>query len=372
MSSRRIPELDGIRGLAIALVVVFHFIVLPIAAQPGTFWSYIQAAGRLMWTGVDLFFVLSGFLIGGILLDSRESPDYFRRFYLRRFFRIVPIYAVVVIAMWFYVNRFRAGWANGDPIPWYSYPLFLQNFWMAAKNESGVFGVSWSLAVEEQFYLTLPAMIRFVDRKWLPYVVAAGIVLAPVLRMLCFFYLPEYRSALFLMMPCRADALLLGVAGALAVRDHRARRWLVDHPQALWAALAILTLGACMFTLRFRSIFQIRMVLAGYTWIAVLYLCVLLIGSTHPESWLAGCLRWRWLRWLGAIAYGVYLIHYQLLEIAFRSLLPHYRTSREIVLSGSLLVFTLVLCSLSWRLFEKPLIALGHRLTSRRVMIPFE
>src|ERR1700690_1908815 len=88
----RIPELDGIRGIAIAMILAHHYFLLPIAASPGTFWSYVQAAGRLAWSGVDLFFVLSGFLIGGILLDARNSNNYYQTFYRRRIYRIFPLY----------------------------------------------------------------------------------------------------------------------------------------------------------------------------------------------------------------------------------------------------------------------------------------
>jgi peptidoglycan/LPS O-acetylase OafA/YrhL len=93
---RRIPELDGVRGCAVGLVLIFHLVVRPIEAPPATLWSYTQAAGRLTWSGVDLFLVLSGFLIGGIPIDSRDSPNYFRAFYARRFFRIVPLYMVIL------------------------------------------------------------------------------------------------------------------------------------------------------------------------------------------------------------------------------------------------------------------------------------
>ena len=77
---RRIPELDGVRGCAVGLVLIFHLVVGPIEAPPATFWSYMQAAGRLTWSGVDLFFVLSGFLIGGILINSRDSQITSERF----------------------------------------------------------------------------------------------------------------------------------------------------------------------------------------------------------------------------------------------------------------------------------------------------
>ena len=101
-SKSRIPELDGLRGLAILLVLLYHFVSSP-RIQPPLFHK-LFAIG---WSGVDLFFVLSGFLIGGILLDVRESPNYFRTFYGRRFYRIVPLYylwigAYFVIALfWF-------------------------------------------------------------------------------------------------------------------------------------------------------------------------------------------------------------------------------------------------------------------------------
>ena len=92
----RIRELDGLRGVAIGMVVLFHFFQNTMAFPPGSVFSYVQAGLRLSWTGVDLFFVLSGFLIGGILLDSRESTNYYSVFYKRRFFRIVPIYLVTL------------------------------------------------------------------------------------------------------------------------------------------------------------------------------------------------------------------------------------------------------------------------------------
>src|SRR5712691_8898491 len=90
---KRIPELGGLRGIAILLVLVYHFIIIPGGLSVGnaTLPAYLVALGKLSWSGVDLFFVLSGFLIGGILLDARNSPNYFKTFYLRRAHRILPI-----------------------------------------------------------------------------------------------------------------------------------------------------------------------------------------------------------------------------------------------------------------------------------------
>src|SRR6266851_1125269 len=97
--SGRIPELDGIRGIAIGMVLIAHH--FEVVSRPGSTLAYALVPLRLTWSGVDLFFVLSGFLIGGILLDARESSNYFRVFYTRRFFRIIPIYAVLLVSVGF-------------------------------------------------------------------------------------------------------------------------------------------------------------------------------------------------------------------------------------------------------------------------------
>jgi peptidoglycan/LPS O-acetylase OafA/YrhL len=91
MSGRRVPELDGIRGLAILLVIFWHYVSAPGALMPNdTLGGILFRVGALTWSGVDLFFVLSGFLIGGILIDAKASPSYFKTFYVRRTFRILP------------------------------------------------------------------------------------------------------------------------------------------------------------------------------------------------------------------------------------------------------------------------------------------
>src|SRR5882724_6048883 len=136
----RIPELDGIRGVAIAMVLAHHYFLLPIRAPLGSLLSYVQAAGRLAWSGVDLFFVLSGFLIGGILLDARDSSNYFSVFYTRRFFRIVPIYAICLLGAFSLAllidHRMapRLAWMVQERVPFVPHLAFLQNFWMADKT----------------------------------------------------------------------------------------------------------------------------------------------------------------------------------------------------------------------------------------------
>jgi len=94
----RVPELDGLRGAAIFMVVVFHYLEQQGTVSGGGLTPILQRVALMGWSGVDLFFVLSGFLIGGILVDARNSPSYFRTFYTRRFFRIIPIYYLWILA----------------------------------------------------------------------------------------------------------------------------------------------------------------------------------------------------------------------------------------------------------------------------------
>jgi len=146
---------------------------------------------RLTWSGVDLFFVLSGFLIGGILLDHRDSPNYFKTFYLRRAYRILPLYFLVVTLCWIVFQLSNRGWTPFGRIdlfpgtlPWWSFFTFTQNLVVAVVGGSsrGGLGVTWSLAIEEQFYLTLPFVIRRVSRKNLGYILVAVICVVPILR----------------------------------------------------------------------------------------------------------------------------------------------------------------------------------------------
>ena len=169
--SVRIPALDGLRGIAILVVLLRHAIFGVTSVQGieahSRFATFVIACGQLSWSGVDLFFVLSGFLIGGILLDARSSPRYFQTFYIRRAYRILPLYFLVIglsllphLLAQFSVAR--ATHTTPLPLPWLSYATFTQNFWMAYLGVFGPsgMGITWSLAIEEQFYLSIPLLIR--------------------------------------------------------------------------------------------------------------------------------------------------------------------------------------------------------------------
>lgn len=371
--SGRIPELDGIRGLAIASVLAYHYFFLAFRFKPGSLPSYLVATGRLAWSGVDLFFVLSGFLIGGILLDNRDSSNYFKVFYTRRFLRIVPIYAVCLvgaiglISLAHFDKTERFAWIWAKQLPWTPYFVFLQNFWMAYRNTLGVFGltVTWSLAVEEQFYLTLPLVIRIVSPRHLIGILIAGILAAPTLRILLHALWPEHIFSWVLMMPCRADALLLGVLGAVAMRDSRWRTRLEKNRGVMQLALLLFFCGFLGLTLRSPGPYSLGMLTFGFTWLAMFYVTILLYSLTFRDTWMSKCLRWKTLGWLGSIAYGAYLLH-QLIQgvlfSLFRGSPPLILSFQDFALSVLALAFTFAVCYMSWTYFEKPLVQLGHSL----------
>jgi peptidoglycan/LPS O-acetylase OafA/YrhL len=368
----RIPELDGLRGIAIAMVLLWHLFFAVIDAPMHSPLAYLQAAGRLAWTGVDLFFVLSGFLIGGILLDHRAASNYFQIFYTRRFFRIVPLYMLCVGIGYVLMALIQQGALPGvrflaavEPLPWVPHIFFLQNFWMAARGTGGLLVITWSLAVEEQFYLTLPAVVRSVRPARLLQFVCGVILAAPLIRVILFYAWPGHPWAQFTLLPCRADTLMLGVLGAITIRSPRCRSWLVANRTALRSVLLFLAAGLLFFAKLSFDPLQFGMQMAGYTWIAVFYVCVLLYVLSNRQSWTSRLVSWPPLRWLGTLAYGLYLSHMLVAWAIFGFLYSHHPRVADLASAGAsalALLVTVILCQVSWVYFEKPLLKLGHHI----------
>ena len=358
-------ELDGLRGMAILMVVAFHYNLAPF----------------LGGVGVDLFFVLSGFLLGGTLLDKKEAPNYFKAFYARRICRIFPLYflSLFLFLILLLAAPFTLGWflfgdsirfLLGDPLPLWSYFTFTQNFAMVDQGAWGTpwLGHAWSLAVVEQFYLILPFLIRFVSREKLPYLLAGLILTAPLSRTILFNFHPHGDFGLYVLMPCRADSLLLGVLCAYAIRNERCLNLLRTHTQALYGVLTVLIAGVIMMVLSRPSTPTLHQPFFapsyGYTWLALMYSCVLLIAVTEKRGLVTWVTRIRPLGALAVITFGVYLLHMPI-GFSFRWLilgqlqLPQTWWSDLVVAFGALLI-TLTLTSISWIFFERRIVRWGR------------
>jgi peptidoglycan/LPS O-acetylase OafA/YrhL len=368
----RIRELDGLRGAAIAMVVIFHFFQGTLVAPPGSTLAYLQAATRLSWTGVDLFFVLSGFLIGGILLDSRASTNYYSVFYKRRFFRIVPIYIVTLLLTAVLISlKLESGtspikWLTTEGAPWYAYLTFTQNFWMAHAGSVGCNGLAmtWSLAVEEQFYLTVPLYIRALSRRWLARFLVIGICGAPLLRTLLLRFGSDSSIGIYTMMLCRSDALLLGVLAAVLLRNDRWRERIRSAGIAFYISIPIFLVGLGFLTLRAWNPAASMLKTIGYTWVALFYVTILVFVLTRPDSRLTKFFRMKGLCWLGALAYGIYLFHTGVQYLLFGLILGHGATINSIptfLVTLAAVPLTLLLAMLSWRYIEQPLIRMGRQ-----------
>jgi peptidoglycan/LPS O-acetylase OafA/YrhL len=363
----RVPELDGIRGLAILMVLVWHYVVCQVRVPPGGISGSLLRVFNLTWSGVDLFFVLSGLLIGGILLDNRDSPSYFRTFYARRACRILPLYYAFVVlfalTLWLLPGRPHSRWAwlVYGPLPLWSYATFTQNLAMALRDTFGsnFAAPTWSLAIEEQFYLVLPLLVRLAPRRRLEWVLGALICAAIPVRVFLHALSGGSWTVNYVLLPSRMDALLIGVVLACILRTP-AVAWLQRRRR--WVTVALVLEGTLVWPLL--SIPVEGLALWGYTALALFYATLVLRVRLGAQEWWGAVFRGRVLVHLGAISYGLYLFH-QVVSGALHAVVfrrgPQITSLPEAAVTGVALVLTLGLCNLSWRYFERPLVEWGRR-----------
>ncbi len=377
-----VPELDGIRGLAVLGVMIFHQTVMnPVTSFDHQF---VRLAGYLNF-GVDLFFVLSGFLITGILFDSRPSPHYYRNFYARRSLRIVPLYYAVLFLAFVVVPQFphpkleKWGHVRGLGQVWYW--LFLSNWSIALGKvgfRHGMIDLSWTLSIEEQFYLTWPLVVRSLTRRRLMHV-CLGLAVFSTLVRLILVVSGATPVQVALLTPARMDALGLGAWVALASRGGvgfaplvKPARWL-GAVAGLIVALMIWdggSLGSWDY--------QTQLILYP-TMLAITFAALLTVVAGGPKDrWFPALLRSRFLTTFGTFSYALYLFHNPV-QAALRDTL--FRPTRFPTLWGSpvpgqLLFYVAAtipavgLAWLSWHLYEKPWLRLKRFFPATEVPPP--
>ena len=358
------PALDGLRGLAILLVLCYH------SRQPGanvsgfTAEKVYYALASWGWSGVDLFFVLSGFLITGILLDSKVAPFYFRNFYARRTLRIFPLYYGILILL-FVVLRptieanedYRAALHHQ-----YWFWTYTHNWWMAITNPNvKPLTHLWSLAVEEQFYLFWPLIVRHCGKRaialWCIFFTFAAPILRTGLVLLGVSPLSIQWATV-----CRLDTLSVGGLLAVLVRTG------IDLSRlANWVGL--LAIGATALSVALAIICQPHNLLQtlGLLVLALLFGAGLMYAVSLPSRHIAvRCLEWKPLRFVGRVSYGIYVFHW----FVVLQLNNHWKTvglspglGNQIAFLMVLLSISLMLATLSWYLYERRFLAFKNHFT---------
>lgn len=214
---QRRADLDGLRGIAILLTIFLHYV------SRGGYFTFIvpQPIGMLLdsfWSGVDIFFVLSGFLIGGIIIDNRRAGNFFRVFYLRRAVRILPVALATIAFAYLVLPALGVSHPVDQQVPPLAYLLFVNNVWTSYGVAAyPPLGPMWSLAIEEQFYFMAPAFILLAgSRRWMAIAILI-ILTSPLLRLV------NLGFSAWDFTLCRLDGFSAGMLVAVMVRDERFR-----------------------------------------------------------------------------------------------------------------------------------------------------
>lgn len=355
-----IRALDGLRGIAILFVMLVHFT----NAHSHWFSGVPYLVAHFGWCGVDLFFVLSGFLITGILCDAKEDPHYFKKFYMRRVLRIFPLYygyLFVLFALVPLIHQYSPPVREhiGEQIWLWSYLTNFAYFLSPDLILKCRLDHFWSLAVEEQFYLIWPAVIFLSQPKTAVRITSICIAAALALRV---FLIANHVHpvVIFNLTPCRMDALAVGALCALLIRGDlstsnllKAARWI-----AILSGIGMICIlagpgGSNNDPPLMQSI--------GYSLLALFFGGILLLALDPSKrnvlAWLLSC---PILVLFGFYSYAIYVFHFPLVRM-FERWFPVRRFSSALH-SGGLGLLAHVLCSMlvslllavvSWNIYEK-------------------
>jgi peptidoglycan/LPS O-acetylase OafA/YrhL len=359
-SALHVPALDGVRGIAIAMVLLHH------SGWP----SPVSSIG---WVGVDLFFVLSGYLITGILIDTREASNRARSFYVRRALRIFPLYYAVLVAVFVVAPAIVS-------IHWPSYRALVPGqiwYWtylcdwpMAFSHPPivTILGHFWTLSIEEQFYWIWPLVIWSLSRQAAMRVCGMLIVAASILRIYLVTHVPLVLNPSlvvafeYLFLPTRVDGLAVGALLALALRGPGGGaavvRWM--RPMAVAGVVAMAAVVARRHT---ASHDDAWVIMVGYPAIALAFGGVVLYAVMRRSP----LLELRPIRALGKYSYGLYVLHQPMIMVArYTFRVPDANVDAGGRFTAIMLPIVFLAAYASYHLFEK------HFLRLKRVLAPLE
>lgn len=343
--------LDGLRALAVLLVVGYHWLpgLLP------------QGLMELGWSGVDLFFVLSGFLITGQLQEERSTPGWYGRFLARRALRVLPLYCTTLLLFmaWARTSTDPEVQATLAGMKWFW--TFTPNIWFSLEGMPGVRGLLnhfWSLGLEEQFYFLWPLMITVVPGRTIPFLALVGMVIGLLLR-----HLHPVIPFAYTFPLTHADGLLWGGAIAWAIRNHRPVLERIWRPVLLIAVIGLLVMIMSSAPI---SIHHPAFIHWAPTLFPLLFASLLCAACAQGEGWqrvLHRPLSLPVLAFIARYSYGIYVIHWPLLLM--RDRIEATLLDAGLRASGVGTVFTLgyfplvlLLALLSYHALEQPFLRL--------------
>jgi peptidoglycan/LPS O-acetylase OafA/YrhL len=348
-----IKGLDGARGFSVILIVLFHCGML-----------------ELFWLAVQLFFVLSGFLITNILLRQSSLPaaDYFRVFYGRRALRIFPLYYLFLLGLaitpFAWARQFTSGWEYAAT---YTYNLY----YAFTGKDNIILSPLWTLAVEEQFYLVWPFVIYLMPRKYVKPLLIALVLLAPALRYLSLIAMPimstnpDVYHAVYKLPTSHIDAFAVGAL--LSVTHFRASRAqfallliavaAYGASNVLWGDPAIHHWSNFGFPLHYKE--PLRM-MVGYS-IVNIFWAVLISGIIRRQI-VPTLFENRLLSHIGEVSYGMYLLHMPIIFLSLYLLGGTWVKPGSLAFAAANLFVTYVIASILFHGYEKPILALKERL----------
>jgi len=338
--------------------MVWHYIAIQVQPGESAVLGFLVKALSLSWCGVDLFFVLSGFFIIGILVDSKGSPTFFRTFYIRRICRILPLYYLVV-GLFILLPRIglvQNDWLFSQELPLLSYLTLTQNFFMHNLGFGPHWlGVTWSLAIEEQFYLFIPLIVWACNRRQLIGVLIFAIVLSPVLR----WQVGNLGSYVFPF--TRADAIMMG--GLIAILIRNRATWLIWRSYfRRWVILAgVCLLGIAYLMTRNAGVGDIYL----HFLLALFFSSVVVISLASRYSAMNKFLLNPVLVWMGLRSYGIYLFHQPVSGLVNQWMkgqgAPTLESFSDLKVTLVSLLLVLVLSEVSFRYFESFFLRLGRK-----------
>ncbi len=360
-----ISELDAFRAFGVLMVMLTH-------TWPEDH-TRIWAGLQLSWILMDGFFVISGFLIAGILLDSRSQPGFFRTFYTRRALRILPMYYLVVVSLTVIgaisktpgYQELISKW--GSPFWFWAYigniPTALTGGFPFGLGES--FVPLWSLQVEEQFYLIFPLLVYVLRPRTLKGVLWALAAMSVITRILICSLYPTNVYANYVLLPCRMDGLAFGALIAIHLREGA---WEIRKQRLSWLTLSWLTTAIiCGAIAGFGCETPFNRTL-GYLVSSIAASRMVLWFIWNRDSRLTQALRWKPIQYIGKISYGAYLLH-EPIQWVVTSACRHLGLrwfDQGVLIVPVVIVLTLAAAALSWRYIEAPLMSLKERRIPRR------